>query len=188
MKKLLLTAIFICLLLQTYAQNDRKVQSTQSISIGLVGVGYSYEQAIADKFSVIGRVGVDGAGGYRNTDFWGISESYWFYSFHPSVGAEGRYYYNLQKRAEKGKSIDGNTGSFLAVNCGYLFKPIAKHNVDEKFSGFGASSYWGLRRIWNKHILFEFYAGLDFGWNNYYNNYNESKIGVRLGVLFGYKF
>jgi hypothetical protein len=90
----------------------------------------------------------------------------------------------LEKRAQRGKKTEGNTGSFLAVQCGYVFKPVKKHNVYDNVCGFAIAPYWGLRRIWWNHLLAEFHAGLAFG----RNNYNYSNFGVVLGLRLGYKF
>jgi hypothetical protein len=185
MKKTLILLLLYIGLQQTFAQNIEKTSaSTQSNHIadaGWIGASYSYEYAFADKFTVSGIAGIAGYVSYTSSDFFG---DYWSYAFHPYMAVEPRYYYNLEKRLHKGKKTDGNAGSFLAAQCGYIFKPVKKHNVYDDVCGISFAPYWGLRRIWWNHLLFEFQAGLAFGWNSY----NDSKAGIRLGVRFGYKF
>jgi hypothetical protein len=189
MKKILtLLLIFVCCQ-QMRAQNAEnvfgkgaaKTQSNHFIDIGIIGAGYTYEYAFADHYTISGGVGI--AGNVSYTSGW-YDGNKWRYSLHPYVSVEPRYYYNLQKRVNKGKSIDGNTGSFLAVQCNYIFKPIVKHKIYDELSGFAVAPYWGLRRVWWEHFLFEFHAGLAFGWNNF----NDSNVGITLGLRLGYKF
>ncbi|MDR3286412.1 MAG: hypothetical protein LBT27_03100 [Prevotellaceae bacterium] len=188
--KNIITLLLLCACFQqVQAQNDDaafeksmvKTESTHIVDVGWVGVGYTYEYAFAEHYTISGGAGITGYAGYTSSDFFG---NYWTYAFHPYVSIEPRYYYNLQKRVRKGKSIDGNTGSFLAVQGSYIFKPIKKHNVYGSVSTFAVAPYWGLRRIWWNHLLFEFRAGLAFG----FNNYNDSNVGITLGIRLGYKF
>ena len=182
MKKniLILFTVLVCFRVG-YTQEVAKTQSAHIHDISLIGAGYTYECALADKFTLNMGAGITGSIGYVSPAFF---DSYWFYSFHPYLSIEPRYYYNFHKRLEKGKNINGNEGSFFAVQCAYILKPFIEHNIYYDNAVFGLSPYWGLRRIWWKHFLFEFHAGLSFG----FNNYNDSKVGLNLGIRLGYKF
>ncbi|MDR1552271.1 MAG: hypothetical protein LBS69_02255 [Prevotellaceae bacterium] len=188
MKNVLILFILFVGVQQIKAQDTEDVfsksmistQSNHIIDVGLISAGYTYEHAIGEHYTIGGGVGIAGLIGYASSSFF---DEHWYYSFHPYVSIEPRYYYNLQKRLQKGKNVNGNAGSFFAVQCNYIFKAIKKHNVLET-SAYTVSPYWGLRRIWWNHLLFEFKAGLAFG----FNNYNDSNFGVQLGVKFGYKF
>jgi hypothetical protein len=190
MKKLLTLLLILVYSQQIRAQNSEdafgksavKTQSNHFIDVGIIGAGYTYEYAFANHYTVNAGTGITGSVTYTSSGWYDGNK--WRYSLHPYISVEPRYYYNLQKRVRKGKSIDGNTGLFLAVQCNYIFKPIAKHNVYDDVSGFAVAPYWGLRRVWWEHLLFEFHAGLAFGWNNY----NDSNVGIVLGLRLGYKF
>ena len=162
-------------------QKTARTESNHAIDIGFVGAGYTYEYAFNNKFTLNLGAGIMGSVGYASSSF---SGSYSYYSFHPYLKIEPRYYYNLQRRLEKGKNIYDNQGSFFAVECAYVFKPFAEHNVHYESATFGFAPYWGLRRIWWEHFLFEFGAGLSFG----FNNYSNSKVGIHIGIRLGYKF
>lgn len=184
MKKTLMTTFFLVLSVSLQAQevSDSETENVQFISMGLPGgLSFSYEQAFAKKFSLIGRAGLTGEVGYESDNFFG--DDYWYYGVHPFAEVEPRYYYNLQKRVRKGKKTLGNAGSFWALRTGYVFKPMIKHNIDSDYNSFYVAPCWGLRRSWGKHWLFAFETGIGFGWNNY----NQNNVGLLLGVNFGYK-
>ncbi|MDR1348569.1 MAG: hypothetical protein LBJ63_09130 [Prevotellaceae bacterium] len=185
MKNLLILLLVFIFCKNVCAQNEKtaQTQSNHIIDAGFVSATYTYEHAFAKKYTISGSAGIVGTIGYRSVDYFGGS-NYWYYSMHPCVIIETRYYYNLEKRVRKGKNTDGNTGSFLSVQCGYVFKPIKKHNVYDDVCGFSIAPYWGLRRIWWNHLLFEFRAGFAFG----KNNYNYSDVSITLGLRLGYKF
>ena len=166
---------------QTNMQKYAKTESTHIIDIGLINAGYTYEYAFAPKFTLNFGAGIAGSIGYASSN---LSDSQWFYSFHPYLSIEPRYYYNLQKRLNKNKKIDGNCGSFFAIQSGYVLKPFVQKNIYYDKALGGISPYWGLRRIWGEHFLFEFHAGLAIG----FNNYSDSDIGINLGLRFGYMF
>lgn len=160
-----------------------KTESTHTLDIGFISAGYTYEYAFAPKFTL--NFGVGAVSHIRHySSFIFDAGDFWYYSIHPYVTVEPRYYYNLQKRLNKGKRIDGNRGSFLALQGAYIFKPVIEYNVQYRNGAFFVSPYWGLHRIWWNHVLFEFQAGMAFA----FNRYGDSDTGIRLGIRLGYKF
>jgi hypothetical protein len=185
---LILLILFVCTE-RMKAQNAENIfnksvqtQSNHIIDVGLISAGYTYEHSLGKHYTISGGAGITGFVGYSSSSF--MFDERWQYSFHPYISIEPRYYYDLDKRMQKGKNTDGNAGSFFAVQCNYIFKAIKKHNIFQTNPVYGISPYWGLRRIWWNHLLFEFRAGLAFG----FNSYSDSKFGITLGVRFGYKF
>lgn len=179
----IIASLVLSLSIQAQEVTNAETESTQTIEFGFPGgFTYTYEHAFAKKMTIIGRGGLTGAIGYQSINFNGEKEHYWQYSIHPYIECEPRYYYNLQKRAKKGKKTINNTGSFWALRTGYVFNPIVKHNV-ESGSGLYMVPCWGLRRSWGKHWVFEFEAGLALGWNNF----NSSRVSPHLGVNFSYR-
>ena len=166
---------------ETMPEEIAKTESTHTIDIGLVGAGYTYEYAFAKKFTLNLRTGITGSVGYTSSDLLG---SYWFYSFHPYVNIEPRYYYNLQRVLRKGNSIEGNSGAFFAVQCAYILKPFVQHNVDFNKAVFAVAPYWGARKVFKHHFLLEFQLGWVYG----FSNYSDSDAGVHCGFRFGYMF
>ena len=114
----------------------------------------------------------------------------------PYLGIEPRYYYNLNRRKQKGKRIDGNSGNYLSLYTG--FQPgfgITSKNVDLFPVVYIVPSY-GLRRNIGKHFNFEAAFGIGYGWEfekytypggrDYRNTDSGTVYNVRLA--FGYMF
>lgn len=80
----------------------------------------------------------------------------------PSLHAEPRYYYNLKRRLNKNKRIDGNSANFLSLVCGYQ-PPFAIKSKDTRVN---PSLYfiptYGLKRKIGKHFNFEFAFGIGY--------------------------
>ena len=165
-----------------------RTQSTHAIDIGLFNAGYTYEFAFAKKFTIslsTGVVGAIDAIGLFSTNWYDI-EWMWYYSFHPYVSIEPRYYYNLQRQLNKGASIEGNSGAFWAVQCGYILKPFAQKNVHYDKAIFVVAPYWGARKVWKYHYLVEFQLGIVFDTLNI--NRDDSESGIKTGFRFAYRF
>jgi len=156
--------------------------STNTIDINLFGIGYTYEYAFANKFTLSFGAGIVGSFGLFSVfDTW----EYSYYSLHPYAHIEPRYYYNLQKRLRNGKNIDSNSGPFLAIDFACLLQPFAKRNISYNGGAiFAFAPYWGKRWMLSEHLLIEYHLGLTFGFNSYNNENGGLKIGGRLAYKF----
>ena len=57
---------------------------------------------------------------------------YWASSVRGTIGLEYRYYYNLGKRARKGKNTRKNSANFISVNLQDYTPAMYSHNMDTK--------------------------------------------------------
>ena len=106
----------------------------------------------------------------------------------PSVSIEPRWYYNLNRRTEKSKKVQGNSGNFVSLKTSFhsdFFHMPNKKEIDN-LSAFSFIPTWGLRRVLWKNFHFE--LGLGLGYMHYLekqkndNNlliYNDFKISYR---------
>jgi hypothetical protein len=102
----------------------------------------------------------------------------------PELATEPRWYYNLGKRSEKGKSIINNSGNFFCVKANYksaIFE-ISSHVNDKAENRFLLIPKWGIRRNINKSLEFE--TGLGFG----IEFLKEVNPVAELHLRFGYHF
>ena len=167
---------------ETMPEEIAKTESTHIIDMGFTGVGYTYEYAFAKKFTLNFGAGIAGSVGYFSSDV--LNAEYWYYSFHPYVFIGTRYYGDLQKRLNKGESIEGNSGVFVALEGGYFLKPLIKHNTSYVNDMFAAALYLGCRRVFRHHFLLELQIGYSLG----FNNYSDSDAGLKANASFGYIF
>ncbi|OAV44221.1 hypothetical protein [Lewinella sp. 4G2] len=109
-------------------------------------------------------------------------------------GAEGRYYYNLAKRAAKGKITSNNSGGFLGLRVlrrtGYTLFLDADEGDDRNFS---ARTYvtprWGMREQLSDHLDLEITAGIDVSVDRASNaNGYTVDTGTNITWRIGYRF
>ena len=119
--------------------------------------------------------------GYQKSSFY--NESTW--TFYPNINEQFRHYYNLDKRAKKGKRTARNSGNFLALNAIYNFESIS---TNDDFSNEGASftvaPVWGFQRTYNGGFNLGFNAGIGYGIQKQSNEF-VPVINFSLGWVIG---
>ncbi len=161
MKQLTLITLILCLFpLQNKAQEvsvEKNLFGVQVVGIHPLS-GY-YEMKLADKIALRGELGFGfgwSGGNYSdNSAQWAVF---------PSLSVEPRWYYNLQRRVDKSKRIDGNSGNYLSINAGvYPGFGITSKNVELYPSLYIIPTY-GLRRNIGKNFNFETAFGVGYRW------------------------
>lgn len=193
MKKIYLTIITVLLLQPVIAQQNQSTSSVEkslfNFQIGTVGIFINNETRISDRWALRSEIGFD---------MW-YYETYTTYDsdkgvlFAPSISLEPRWYYNLKKRAEKGKHIENNSASFvtLGIKC-YpdLFTIGGPDNlyVPNQLS---VIPKWGIRRAIAKSN-FNYEAGIGIGYLWYldkeYIYTNNEEVAVDIHLRIGYTF
>ncbi|WP_083631398.1 hypothetical protein [Labilibacter marinus] len=106
-------------------------------------------------------------------------------------------YYNLNKRQEKGKRIDGNSGNYVSIRVGYQPGLAVSSDNSEFYPSVSILPMWGIKRNIGKSFNYEVGMGIGYYWafkeytpfySNEMTNYTERglALGLRLGI--GYKF
>jgi hypothetical protein len=172
-------------------------EAGHSISINLLGVNYAYEHPIGRKASVIARAGLrfgmagstSGGGSWRTgTGIAYSSDFSWMTA--PYIEVEPRWYYGFDRRESKGRSTEGNAGSFLSLRVHNSFPGYIS---DESLRIVGTTFFapaWGLRRMWAEHWMFEFSVGYLVGFTHRDRWWNDNRLvhSLDLNVRFGYSF
>lgn len=143
------------------------VESFYGAQTGLLGIWVHRETKLSHEFALRTEIGLTASlviGLYEETLF----------GLRPSVALEPRWYYNLDKRAEKGKRIANNSGNFIAMRLGYISNLFTISNYDKaEFSNtIFTFLHWGIRRNLGKQFNFEAGAGIGAGY------ISENNIGL----------
>lgn len=81
----------------------------------------------------------------------------------PDLAVGTRYFYNLERRQEKVKSIRYNSGNYFSVKARYKLSAVAKNESEHvpigNGSGFGLEALWGFQRTYRRN----FYINLSLG-------------------------
>ena len=136
----------------SYPVGYYKLQSNHSISTTLLGLEYSYEGRVADRWTLIGRAGL------VPVDFTLYSYPYESgFSASLGVGAsfEGRYYSSIKRRTEMGRSTYNNSSDFISLRL--------RANTGVDGPEISITPAYGFRRAIGKHWVQEFTLGLRLG-------------------------
>ena len=195
MKKLLFT-----FLLSSSLFAQEKATDLFNANISVIGIGIQYEKALSDNFTAVGSLDYMGGFRYSYSDFYG---SDFDYILTTSLSLEGRYYYNFDRRIDKGRNTKNNSGNYIALKGNFIPDWLTASNGDRlNVNPQGSLTVnYGLKRSFAQNFFYEFYTGLGLAfyqedklnWDNEFQNYNSSKkteIGttIDLGFRVGYNF
>lgn len=157
---LLLSVLFINVV---HAQNDTPVSVVKNqFKINLLFPGFVYEHGFDSKNTLYSEASL--GVGYRYSSYYG--ESSWF--IFPMINEQFRHYYNLEKRAVKGKRTAFNSGNYIAANAIYNFRSV---NTNDKYgnydSSFTIAALWGLQRTYKGKFNLEFNIGPGVNFDKY---------------------
>lgn len=173
MIKTAITLSFFFLVLQSSAQSQENEvvsveKSIYGIQTGFLGAWLYNESRLSNQFALRSQIGFDfRIGGVREFESFGPNED--FYGIlHLSL--EPRWYYNLVKRAKKGKTIGRNSGNFIALLASINLESVSFTANDriESLDQIRFVPKWGIRRSLGNHISYE--AGFGFGYAFFLNN------------------
>lgn len=184
MKHALITFFLLAAMLNTNIAQEASVEnSTCGIQVGISPLSIYNELKMTNTLAL------------RTELAFGFSYSLTQWTVMPVLIVEPRYYYNLKKRLEKGKRIDGNSGNRISVLMGYEPGVVLSSNNKKTYPSFNVMPSWGIRRNIGQHFNYEVGLGLGYGWT-----FSEYPIGdaivrpnthgvvygIRLGI--GYQF
>jgi hypothetical protein len=155
MKNYLLTVSLLFISL-TFAQSDKNVEE-QQFKINFINPGLEYELGIAKNQTITLGLGLQFSAVATTNHF--------YYAFLPAINAQYRYFYNMDRRLSKDKTISGNSGNYLAASATMFTADVIIGNID---SGSGTAGFvgpvYGIQRTYRKGFNFnlEFGVGLYF--------------------------
>lgn len=189
MKKTLLILTLCGLSLIAKSQDTSVEKSTFGVQTGVLGIWAYNEAKLSNTIALRTELGFDF--GIWETTFYDEYDSPLLLT--PVIVVEPRFYYNLKKRSENSKRIDGNSGNFIALKTSYHPDWFVLFNSDNApvVSDFAIIPTWGIRRNIGKHFNFE--AGIGAGYSYTFAEragYSKDKSEIELNMHFriGYRF
>lgn len=175
------TIVALAVFASAWAYSQEKAVDVFSAKAGLIGAWISYEKALTSELTLQGEIGYEGGIFYNS-----MVDDQVNYVLTTALSLEGRYYYNFNRRIEKGKKTFHNAANFLALETTYTPDWGTSSNSENVavLKTFSIIPKYGLRRNLSKKINFEFSAGPGYQWVENGNH------GVTLGldVNFGFVF
>lgn len=164
----------ICLLLSLVAIGSLQAQEIPSVvksqfKINVLVPGFVYEHGFDTKNTLYSEVSV--GVGYRSNDFSGER-----WDFYPVINEQFRHYYNLEKRAKKGKVTSHNSGGYYALTGSYVFQSIATKNdyYNKTIPSLTVGPVWGFERTYSR----KFNLGLNLGLGVNIDKYDTEVVPI----------
>jgi len=173
MKKLLFSILFFT----TLTSFSQETTTNSQFSLNLLAPSAEYELAVSDNSTVDMNLGVGFA--YHKSSYSGEA-----FGIYPGFEAQYRYYYNFEKRADKGKKTSENSGNYIAGVASLTGgKPIIGDlEYANDYGGFIGPA-WGLQRVYNSGFKLNLNLGIGMGFNDAGDTYLTPLFGLQLGWL-----
>ena len=181
MKKIILLAIILGFMTSSYGQTpipETKLSSLTKLDLGLQGIGLTFEPRLSNTLTTDLSFGF--GGGYN------ISEgSINYHIFKPALYfcATPKYFYNLKKRINKGKTTQYNSGNYMGIRLKYNMPLYKKSDIIR--NSILTNIHWGIQRIIGNHWTINSNIGVGYAHDI---DYNFGTIYPALDFKFSYIF
>lgn len=174
----------LALLLINYAgkaQNTGVEKSINTIQTGLLGVWVNNEFRLSNEISLKSEFGMIAG-------FSGCTGCETVYGLAPELTLEPRWYYNILKRVEKGKTITNNSANFATISFRYYPDWFVISNSSNAFieNQITIIPKWGIKRTISKSN-FNYEIGIGIG-KRYYFDAQVWDTTADLLIRIGYTF
>lgn len=174
-KTLLSTFTFLLVSLNIHSQ-----ETTNQFSLNFLMPSVEYEVAVSKNATLDAVLGM--GFGYHDASYLDKPE----YGVYPQFEAQYRYYYNFEKRMEKGRKISENSGNYVTAIAALASGDpiIGDMQLSNDYIGFVGPG-WGFQRVYNNNFKLNLTLGLGLGFNDREDSYFASHIGIQLGFKLG---
>lgn len=184
MKKRIFTLALLSSCIVSIAQKNanNKLQPLTKLNLELQGFGLSYEPGLGKSSTVDLSAGI-GTGGY---DIWSDSFTYIVDPLSPTVfiSITPKFYYNRNKRSEKGKMEALNSGNYFGLRLKYTSAGLGENSSVADALLFNI--HWGLQRAIAKRWTINSHVGIGFAMDATDLNHADGALYPALDLKFSY--
>ena len=183
MKKTLLTLLFGLLITLSYAQENEKITTEKIWRVNFLNPGVELELPTGTYSTFSAGLGIGYGGGYPDLTFGG---SGFIYIISPFLDVQEKWFYNLNKRNDKNRTNENNSGNFISLRFITRGNSIAENVNRTSDFDFAFGPTWGIQRKYGKnfHLLFDVGPQYYFDTNG---NGNIWPIMLQLNLGFDFK-
>jgi|GEM_PF-837426 len=154
------TAIVTAAITDSTRHEAPPLRTVTRIDLGLQGVGISFEVPVSRKYTIEFSGGLGGGYDLSEGSFsydWGLLNPCAYLS------VNGRYYYNRDRRAAKGKSLLLNAGDYFGVRLKYTSPDIS--DGGSMSDAVLVNIHWGMQRPIGRKWTINGHAGIGWAYN-----------------------
>ena len=165
-----------CIFLFSLNAISQDITTNNQFSLNLIFPSAEYEVGLSDHSTIDATVGVGFA--YHKSVYSGEA-----YGIYPGLELQYRYYYNFDKRLDKGKKISENSGNYITGMASITSGDPILGDLEfaSDYGGFVGPA-WGLQRVYNSGFKLNLNLGLGMGFNEV-DTYFTPLFGIQLGWL-----
>ena len=190
--KLSLLVLLFAFLANAGVLHSQELQMVPQIGLGTNGLDFSLEIPIAEKFTIEPAIGLGPSYDFRDRDALFSKMGKHLILSAPSVhvSANGKFFFDRERRIRKGKSLLFNSGSFIGAKVEYVSLPL----TSDKFHGqsntlitsLSIGGQLNIGRYWKYGVTLGLGYGrnLDFSYGTFYPAY-DFKVAYVLPFLRG---
>ena len=154
-------------------------ETINQFSLNFLAPSAEYEVSISSRSTIDLNLGIGFTYQYSSS----LGEAYGIY---PGFEGQYRYYYNFEKRADKGKKVSENSANYIAgVASITSSNPIIGDLEYENEFGAFIGPAWGMQRIYNSGFKLNLNLGLGMGFNDVGDTFFRPLFGFQLGWKIG---
>lgn len=173
--KIFLLFILCCSLTKIFCQEKKELKQHLKAEIFVDKLSLDYDLPLSEKFLMNFSAGIGGANLFSNNRVeYRLGNGY----YGQFAKAQVRYYLNREKRAQKGKSLVSNAGSFVAFQSKFNWNR-GKEYIGEVLLN---DITFGQILPLGKRITFKYNVGAGYGYNL---KYNKGMVYPAINLSFG---
>jgi hypothetical protein len=153
MKKSIASLLFGLLMTTNYAQ-EKDISTEKIWRVNFLNPGVELELPTGTYSTFATGLGVGYGGGYPDLTSGG---SGFIYIISPFLDIQQKWFYNLNRRSDKDKNTDNNSGNFVSFRFIARGNSIADNVNRTSDFDFAVGPTWGIQRKYGKnfHLLFD---------------------------------
>lgn len=162
MQKLTILTLLALFTFNTYGQEKKTYETEKVWRINFLNPGAELELPTGNYSTFSTGLGIGYGGGYKDltgTDIGDITviDNGIIYIIAPFADLQQKWFYNINKRIEKGKVVDNNSGNFISARFLTRGPSIADNVTRTSDFDFAFGPTWGIQRKYgeNFHLLFD---------------------------------
>ncbi len=164
MKKLSILALLALFTISTNAQEEKEYHTEKVWRINFLNPGAELELPTGEYSTFSAGLGIGYGGGYPDLT---SGANGFIYIIAPFVDLQQKWFYNLNKRIRKSKTVENNSGNFISMRIISRGPSIADNVFRTSDYDWAIGPTWGIQRNYREkiHLLFDigpqYYVGVE---------------------------
>lgn len=164
MKKFTILSLLALFTITTYGQEEKSYNTEKVWRVNFLNPAIELELPTGNYSTFSAGLGIGYGGGYPDLTSGG---SGFVYIIAPFVDLQQKWFYNINRRVAKGKTVENNSGNFISARIISRGPSIADNVFRTSDYDWAIGPTWGIQRKYGEkfHLLFDvgpqYYVGVE---------------------------